>query len=69
MQDPSCVVGKVQAASLGTAGAFRGTGAPSDNLHVGTQTVPAVFHKRHTWAPLGSWPWGCAGLWIRQHRA
>lgn len=63
MQDPSGVVDRVQDASQGTVVACRGTGAPLDNLHVDTQRVPVVFRKRHTWAPLGSWPLGSAGLW------
>ena len=66
MQDPSDVVDKVRAASSGTAGACRGTAAPSDNLHAHTQWVLVVFHKHHTWAPLGSWPWGSAGLRVRK---
>ncbi len=66
MQDPSGVADKVQAASLGTAGACQGTGEPLDNLHADTQRVPVVFHKRHTWAPPGSWPWVSAGLWVKK---
>lgn len=68
MQDPSGEVDKVQAASLGTVGACHGTGAPLDKLHVDTQRVPVVFHKRHTWAPLGNWPWGSAGLWVKKYQ-
>lgn len=60
-RDPSGVVGKDRAASLGTVGACQDTEAPLDNLHVGTRWVQAVFRMRHTWAPLGSWPWGSAG--------
>lgn len=68
MQDPSCEVDKVQAASPDTAGAFQDTAAPLDNLRVDTQRVPVVFHRRHTWAPLDSWPWGYAELWVKKHR-
>lgn len=68
MQDPSCEVDKVQAASPGTAGACQDTVAPLDNLRVDTQRVPVVFHRHRTWAPLGSWPWGSAGLWVKKHR-
>lgn len=46
--DPSGVVDKVQAASSGTVGAYRGTGVPLDNPQVDTQRVPVVFRKRHT---------------------
>lgn len=48
MQDPLGGVDTVRAASLGTAAACRGTGAPLDNLRVDTQTVPGVCHKHHT---------------------
>lgn len=62
------MVDKVQAASSGTVGACQGTGAPLDNPRVDTQRVPVVFRKRHTWAPLGSWPWGSAGLWGKRYK-
>lgn len=68
MQDPSGVVDTVQAASSGTEGAYQGTGAPLGNLDVDTQRVPAVSRRHRTWAPLGSWPWGSAGLWVQEHR-
>lgn len=61
MQDPLGVVDTVQAASSDTVGAFQGTGAPLDKLHADSRRGPVVFHKRHTWAPVGSWPWGSAG--------
>lgn len=66
MQDPSGVDDTVQAASLGTAEAYLDTAAPLDNLDVDTQRVLVAFHKHHTWAPLGSWPWGSAGLRVRK---
>lgn len=62
MQDPSSVVDKDQAASLRTAAACQNTAAPSDSLRVDSRGVPVVFHRRHTWAALGNWPWGSAGL-------
>lgn len=61
-QDPSSVADKNQAASVRTAGACRNTVAPSDNPRVDSRDVPVVFHKHHTWAALGNWPWGSAGL-------
>lgn len=69
MQDPLGVVDTVQAASLDTVVACQGTGAPLDNLHLDTQMVPVVFHMHRTWAPLGSWPWGSAGLWVKKRTA
>lgn len=51
-----------RAASLDSVEACQGTAVPLDNLHEDTQMVPVVFHKHHTWAPLGNWPWGSAGL-------
>lgn len=63
MRDPSSAVDTDQAASLRTAGACRNTAVPSDSLRVDSRDVPVVFHKRHTWAALGRWPWGSAGLW------
>lgn len=66
MQDPSSVVDKAQAASLRTAGACQNTVVPSDNLRVDSRDVPVVFHKRHTWAAPGNWPWGSAGLWDKK---
>lgn len=65
MQDPSGVADKVRAASSGTVGACRGTEAPLDNLGVDTRWVPVVYRKHRTWAPLGSWPWGSAGLMVK----
>lgn len=67
MQDPLGVVDTVQAASLDTVGAFQGTAAPLDKLHADNRRGPVVFHKHHTWAPVGSWPWGSAGLWVHTH--
>lgn len=60
-QDPACGVDKVQAASSGIVAACPGNVEPLDILDVDTQRARVVFHKRHTWAPLDSWPWGCAG--------
>lgn len=69
MRDPLGVVDTVQAASLDTVVAYRDTGVPLDTQHVDTQRVPVVFHKHHTWAPLGSWPWGSAGLWVKNKQS
>lgn len=66
MQDPSSVEDKEQAASLRTAGACQNTVVPSDSLRVDSRDVLVVFHKRHTWAALGNWPWGSAGLWDKK---
>lgn len=68
MQDPSCVGDTAQAASLGIAGACQDTGVPLDNLHADTQRVPVVFHRHHTWALLGNWTWGSAGLQVKKHK-
>lgn len=63
MQDlPLHMGGRAQAASWDSVGASRGTGVPLDTHGADSQRVPVVFHKRHTWAPLGSWPWESAGL-------
>lgn len=59
------MVDKVQAASLGIEAAYQGNVGPLDNLDVDTQRALVVFHKRHTWALLDSWPWGSAGLWVK----
>lgn len=69
MQDPLGVVDTVQAASLDTEVAYQDTGEPLDNRHEDTQTVPVVFHMHHTWAPLGSWPLGSAGLWVKNKQS
>lgn len=66
MQDPSSVEDKDQAASLRTAGACQNTVVPSDSLRVDSRDVLVVFHKHHTWAALGNWPWGSAGLWDKK---
>lgn len=47
--------------------ACQGSGAPWDSLCARSPTVPAVFHKRRTWAPPGKPPWGCAGLWAEKN--
>lgn len=66
MQDPSSAVDRDQAASLRTAGACQNTGAPSGSQHEDSRDAPAVFRKRRTWAALGNWPWGSAGLWDKK---
>lgn len=63
MQDPPSVVDRERAASLRIAGACRSTAAPWDSLRADSRDVPVVSHRRRTWAALGSWPWGSAGLW------
>lgn len=60
-QDPACVVDTVRGASSGIVVAYQDNVGPYENLDVDTQRAPVVFHKRHTWAPLDSWPWGSAG--------
>lgn len=67
MQGPSCVGRTAPPASWGSAGACRDTGAPLDNSGEDTQTALVVFRRRRTWALLGNWTWGYAGLQVKRN--